>query len=80
MLGSHPESKVLFLDVRILESTGRYPYRGDVLIEHERFTKVGQVDNVEELQVRAKRRSGEIRRGVKLISWSERPQGPRIRG
>lgn len=56
MLGTPSESKVLFLDVRILDSTGRDPYRGDVLIEHERFTQVGQVDNVQELKVRAKRK------------------------
>jgi hypothetical protein len=30
---THPESKILFLDVNILDSTGREPYRGDVLIE-----------------------------------------------
>lgn len=33
MLGTHPDSKVLFLDVNILDSTGKDPYRGDVLIE-----------------------------------------------
>ena len=33
MLGTHPESKILFTDVNILDSTGRQPYRGDVLIE-----------------------------------------------
>lgn len=37
MLGTHPESKVLFLDVNILDSTGALPYRGDVLIEGEIF-------------------------------------------
>lgn len=31
--GTHPESKILFLDVNILDSTGRDPYQGDVLIE-----------------------------------------------
>jgi hypothetical protein len=33
MFGTHPESKILFSDVNILDSTGREPYRGDVLIE-----------------------------------------------
>jgi hypothetical protein len=33
ILGTHPESKILFTDVSILDSTGRLPYRGDVLIE-----------------------------------------------
>lgn len=51
MLGTHPDSKILFLDVQILDSTGKPPYRGDVLIEHERFKQVGIVDNVEELKV-----------------------------
>lgn len=50
MLGTHPESKVLFLDVNILDSTGRDPYRGDVLIEGQRISKVGIVPNVEELK------------------------------
>jgi hypothetical protein len=30
---THPESKVLFLNVKILDSTGKDPYLGDVLIE-----------------------------------------------
>jgi hypothetical protein len=33
IFGTHPESKILFLDVNILDSSGREPYRGDVLIE-----------------------------------------------
>ena len=33
--GTHPESKILFKDVSILDSTGREPYSGDVLIEGE---------------------------------------------
>ena len=31
--GTSPDSKLLFLDVNILDSTGREPYKGDVLIE-----------------------------------------------
>ena len=31
--GTHPDSKILILDVSILDSTGKEPYRGDVLIE-----------------------------------------------
>lgn len=31
--GTDPESKILFLDVNILDSTGNEPYSGDVLIE-----------------------------------------------
>jgi hypothetical protein len=50
ILGTHPESKILFTDVNILDSTGRDPYRGDVLIKGERITKVGVVPNVEELK------------------------------
>jgi hypothetical protein len=30
--GTHSSSKILILDVEILESTGREPYRGDVLV------------------------------------------------
>lgn len=31
--GTDPDSKILFLDVNILDSTGAEPYKGDVLIE-----------------------------------------------
>jgi len=31
--GTDPESKILFQDVSILDSTGREPYKGDVYIE-----------------------------------------------
>ena len=37
--GTHPDSKILFLDVNILDSTGREPYSGDVLIEGEISSK-----------------------------------------
>ena len=30
---THPESRILFLDVDILEASGKLPYKGDVLIE-----------------------------------------------
>jgi hypothetical protein len=33
ILGTHLDSRVLFLDVNILEATGKLPYRGDVYIE-----------------------------------------------
>lgn len=35
ILGTHPESRILFLDVNILDSTGNEPFQGDVLIEGE---------------------------------------------
>jgi hypothetical protein len=35
ILGTHMDSKILFLDVNILEATGKLPYRGDVYIEGE---------------------------------------------
>ncbi len=50
ILGTHPDSRILFLDVNILDSTGRDPYRGDVLIEGERISKVGVVPNAAELR------------------------------
>lgn len=31
--GTHPDSQILFLDVNILEATGKLPYRGDVYIK-----------------------------------------------
>lgn len=35
--GTDPDSKILFLDVNILDSTGAEPYTGDVLIEGKQF-------------------------------------------
>lgn len=35
--GTDPDSKILFLDVNILDSTGAEPYRGDVLIEGKQY-------------------------------------------
>jgi hypothetical protein len=63
--GTHPESKILFLDVKILDSTGAEPYHGDVFITSnnfleksetmlivigEKITAVGVVPNVEEIK------------------------------
>ena len=31
--GTHPDSRILFRNVKILDSTGREPYPGDVLIK-----------------------------------------------
>lgn len=50
ILGTHPDSKILFTDVNILDSTGHDPYQGDVLIEGEKITKVGVVSNAAELK------------------------------
>jgi hypothetical protein len=50
LLGTHPQSVILFTDVNILDSTGRAPFKGDVLIEGEKITKVGVVPNAEELK------------------------------
>ena len=47
--GTDPNSRILFLDVEILDSTGKLPYRGDVLIEGKRFRAVGKVENKGEL-------------------------------
>lgn len=35
IIGTHEDSKILFTDVKILDSTGAEPYHGDVLIEGE---------------------------------------------
>jgi len=50
ILGTHPDSKILFTDVNILDSTGKDPYRGDVLIQGEKIAKVGIVPDVEVLK------------------------------
>ena len=47
---THPESVVLFLDVNIFDSTGKEPFRGDVLIKGRKIAKVGFISNVEELK------------------------------
>ncbi|KAL4805444.1 hypothetical protein BDV18DRAFT_152748 [Aspergillus unguis] len=41
--GTHPSSRILIIDVKILDATGKEPYHGDILIEGERFTHVGEV-------------------------------------
>ena len=33
ILGTHPDSTILFTDVNIFDSTGREPFKGDVLIK-----------------------------------------------
>lgn len=38
IFGTHEKSKILFLDVQILDSTGAEPYQGDVLIEGRPFS------------------------------------------
>ncbi|CAK1358956.1 unnamed protein product [Cercospora beticola] len=50
MFGTHPDSKILFTDVNILDSSGAEPYRGDVLIEGEKITHVGQVPDIDNLK------------------------------
>ncbi|KAK2039338.1 isoaspartyl dipeptidase-like protein [Colletotrichum somersetense] len=50
IFGTHPDSKILFLDVNILDSTGVEPYHGDVYIEGERISAVGSVPDVEILR------------------------------
>lgn len=39
IFGTHTESKILFLNVNILDSSGREPYIGDVLVEGPCVTK-----------------------------------------
>ncbi|KUL89181.1 hypothetical protein ZTR_03784 [Talaromyces verruculosus] len=51
--GTSPDWKALFLDVNIIDSTGREPYRGDVLVLGERIAAVGTVPNVENLKEEA---------------------------
>ncbi|KAH7411516.1 isoaspartyl dipeptidase-like protein [Cadophora sp. MPI-SDFR-AT-0126] len=50
MLGTHPDSKILFTDIQILDSTGKGPFHGDVLIEGQKITRVGIVPNIESLK------------------------------
>ncbi|RSM03745.1 hypothetical protein CDV31_010364 [Fusarium ambrosium] len=49
--GTHQRSKILFTNVNLLDSTGREPYTGDVLIEvGEKIAAVGQIPNKTELE------------------------------
>ena len=50
LAGTDPNSKILFENVNILDSTGKLPYQGDVLIEGKRYAAVGVVPNKEELK------------------------------
>ncbi|KAH8595907.1 isoaspartyl dipeptidase-like protein [Bisporella sp. PMI_857] len=50
IIGTHPDSKILFTDVNIIDSSGRDPFRGDVLIEGERITQIGTIPNAETLK------------------------------
>lgn len=50
ILGTHSESKILFADVNIIDSTGREPYRGDVLIEGQRIKAVGTIPDKASLE------------------------------
>ena len=47
--GTNSDSKILILDVNIIDSTGNDPFHGDVYIEGERFKHVGGVPNKESL-------------------------------
>lgn len=47
--GTPQNSKILFRNVNILDSTGAEPYRGDVYIKGERIIHVGFVPNVDML-------------------------------
>lgn len=40
IFGANEESRILFLDVRILDSTGTEPYRGDVLIKGRSLSSI----------------------------------------
>ncbi|RFU79583.1 isoaspartyl dipeptidase [Trichoderma arundinaceum] len=40
--GTEPASKILFINVNIIESTGRESYKGSVYIQGERITHVGE--------------------------------------
>ncbi|KAK3722770.1 hypothetical protein LTR37_002342 [Vermiconidia calcicola] len=57
MKGTDPNSKVLFRDVNIIDSTGQEPFKGDVYIEGERIRYVGSVPDVEALAKNAQVRT-----------------------
>ncbi|KAK5110138.1 hypothetical protein LTR62_006272 [Meristemomyces frigidus] len=65
--GTSPDSKILFRDVNIIDSTGADPFRGNVYIEGERIRYVGHVPDAERLAKDAKVRTIEGR-GRTLLS------------
>ncbi|KXT02695.1 hypothetical protein AC579_3797 [Pseudocercospora musae] len=65
--GTDPDSKVLFRDVNIIDSSGREPFHGDVYVEGERIKYVGKVPDVDSLCKDPKVRTVEGR-GRTLIS------------
>ncbi|PTB38779.1 uncharacterized protein TrAFT101_006808 [Trichoderma asperellum] len=48
--GTDPASKILFVNVNIIESSGREPYIGSVYIQGERIVRVGNIPNEIELK------------------------------
>ncbi|CAD6448669.1 3ffffd6d-cae7-48a6-8f8f-756534d25e49 [Sclerotinia trifoliorum] len=72
IFGTPSDSKILFLNVNILDSTGRDPYPGDVLIEGERIRFIGFLPNREEFLKESLREDSGIRvfqgRGRTLMS------------
>ena len=48
--GTRPDSKILFLNINVLDSTGAEPYRGDVYIEGERIIYVDSVPDMGSIQ------------------------------
>ncbi len=52
MAGTDPDSRILFKDVQILDSTGREPFGGDVLVIGERIKHVGKVSHAEAANAR----------------------------
>lgn len=51
--GTDPDSKILFLDVNILDSTGAEPFKGDVLIKGEHLLRHIRVWNLYRVILRA---------------------------
>ncbi|KAF7869634.1 hypothetical protein EAF04_004418 [Stromatinia cepivora] len=72
ILGTSSASKLLFLNVSILDSTGRDPYPGDVLVEGERIRFIGFLPNREEILRESLREDSKVRvfqgRGRTLMS------------
>ncbi|KAH7119295.1 hypothetical protein EDB81DRAFT_914982 [Dactylonectria macrodidyma] len=48
--GPRAKSMILFTDVRIVDTPGRGPYAGDVLVEDDKITAVGHISNRRQLE------------------------------
>jgi hypothetical protein len=73
--GTHPDSKILFLNVNILDSTGREPYLGDVLIQG-RYTQL--INRWRKINIIDRSNHHRRRHCTQCRRTEQRPQSPSL--